>query len=985
MAERSLNFPGAHGLMARRWLFRLFPILLFLLSFLPRLAAIERYITPDELIWVYRSIQFREALLDGRWADTVVAGHPGVTTTWLGALSMTLQLRLMPASRAAYDWLTTMAVFTPDNVVALDRLAQFLSGGRVAVALVNSLGIVGVYLLARRLWGETAAVVVGLFLAFDPFLVGLSGLFHVDGLSATFVTLSLLALLVGLRAGRSTATGGRSWPWLALAGATAGLAVLSKTPTLLLLPVTGLALLWSLVRDRHTPLRERLWAFLRNGVLWAAAFIVVAALLYPALWASPAAVLATLSGSANRHLDEALRETFFLGRAAFDHGPLFYPVVLFWRLSPVVWLALLPAVWLVVARRRRGIWPPVTFPTLLLAFWAVAFLLTITPAAKKFDRYILPAVPALLLLAAVAWAGWAGRKPNARRWLLALIVSAQVLYWLFYAAYPLTAYNPLVGGPRTAAAVLPVGWGEGISAAGRWLAASRSEVATERAIAGVAPSLAPFFPGQTLVDGLDDPATAHYTIVTAGGRQLDPVGVAAQTAGLDLIHTERFGGLDQAWIYARESPRAPAVPPNLSEPVMFGDRLALVAYEQAVEDDVVAIAARWQRLAPLSPDERYTLRMVIKDEAGNEWAAQERELLNEVAFYPADWIEDETGVVHYVLELPPGIPPATYSVILSLIDNRTAGQLPVRVGGEGFQGVAYTAGEFDAPPSDSVISASRLQIPHFTEATWLAGRLRLLGHGGVPAEALAGGELPIDLFWHLTAEALPSGLQLAWRLRPSDDGEGQVEQVEPLSRHDTGLWRVGETIQEKYRVPLPPTLAAGRYILAVEPQMSDGAPLGPPRELGEIQINDIDRAYDVPMDVARPLLDVCFGATICLRGAALSTITAAPGDEVELVLYWQALDEPSAVYTAFLHVLNEAGETVLVADHWPGGLPSDIWDSGQVITDRLFLTLPEDLPPGEYRLRTGLYDADSGERLPVTSGADVADHLIVPRTLTVQP
>src|SRR5690606_21454426 len=138
--------------------------------------------TPDEAIWVYRSIQFREALLDGRWADTLVAGHPGVTTTWLGALGMSAQRLLDPVARADYDWLARMAYLTPDNVEAYRRLATLLTGGRVAVALVNALGVVGVYWLARRLAGARVAIVAGLLLAFDPFLVGLSGLLHVDGL-----------------------------------------------------------------------------------------------------------------------------------------------------------------------------------------------------------------------------------------------------------------------------------------------------------------------------------------------------------------------------------------------------------------------------------------------------------------------------------------------------------------------------------------------------------------------------------------------------------------------------------------------------------------------------------------------------------------------------------------------------------------------------------------------------------------------------------
>uniref|UniRef100_UPI0035AEB059 glycosyltransferase family 39 protein n=1 Tax=Promineifilum sp. TaxID=2664178 RepID=UPI0035AEB059 len=248
MAGRLHAFSDERAAAARRWSRRLFPIFLFLLALLPRLVAIGCYVTPDEPTWVYRSVEFRAALRDGRWADTLVAGHPGVTTTWLGALGMTVQMALSAEARAAHDWLGRVAFLTPDNVAAFERLAVLLSGGRVAVALVNSLGVVAVYYLARRLWGERAAVLAGLLLAFDPFLAGLSGLLHVDGLSATFATLALLALACG----RQVAEGGRgrALSWFALSGAMAGLAALSKTPALALLPVAGLALLWPLARDR---------------------------------------------------------------------------------------------------------------------------------------------------------------------------------------------------------------------------------------------------------------------------------------------------------------------------------------------------------------------------------------------------------------------------------------------------------------------------------------------------------------------------------------------------------------------------------------------------------------------------------------------------------------------------------------------------------------------------------------------------------------
>ena len=1033
MAGRFRYFSASQQAAARRWLIRLFPVLLFVLALGPRLVAVGRYVTPDELVWVYRAVQFREALLDGRSAGTLVAGHPGVTTTWLGALGMSVQMGFSADARAAYDWLTKVAALTPDNVEAFRRLAVLLTSGRLAVAVVNSLGVVGVYLLARRLWPAEEVreersspnpyflalipFLAALLLALDPFLAGLSGLFHVDGLSATFVTLALLGLAVALlsprpqmRTGAGDASeaarsanrpNGRTVAWLALSGVMTGLAILSKTPTLVLLPVGGLALLWAAWRDGgqdHSSPSPRTWAGMilptvGRGLIWAAAAALTVLVLFPALWADPAAVLATVGGSANRHLDEALRETFFLGRAVFDPGPLFYPVALVWRLSPVVWLAALPALALTLSRRVKGRGEGTWFVVGLLLLWAVVFLVAITPAAKKFDRYILPAVPALLIAAAVVWTTWAqgGRGAGGQGTKtsplslhaaapLLLIVAAQALFWLFHAAYPLAAYNPLVGGGRTAARVLPAGWGEGIGAAGRWLAGTQADAPARTAIAGIAPALAPFFPGRVLVDGLDDPAAADFQIATLGGRQLDPAGAAEAAAGLELLRTIRFGGLDQAWVYRRAAPQPVAEPPPLVMPVVFGERLALVALAQEARDGTVRLAARWRRLAVPATDDRFTLRLAVTDAAGNVWSSAETDLLNEVAFHPPDWAADETGTLRYALELPPAMPPGRYAVQFSLVDRRTMGQLPARVGGEPV-GVIFTAGEVDVPRPERIISASRVQIPVMSGVRWGDGALWLLGHSALPAVVLAGSDLPLDLFWHFPTGTLPGGLQVAWSLRPSGGGSDIALTTVPLSRLDTRQWRVGETVQEKVRLPIPPPTPAGRYALRLQPLDAAGQPLGPAEALGELTVDNIDRLYDVPMDVARPLRDDCFGGTICLRGALSPTWSAVPGQTIEPVFYWQALVEPSAVYTAFLHVLNEAGDTVLSADHWPGGLPSDIWDVGQVIEDRVPLALPADLPPGVYRVRLGLYTADDGRRLPLDG--TTADYLILPWTLNV--
>lgn len=970
------------------WARRLFPFALFLLALAPRLVAINRYITPDELLWVYRSIQLREAITDGRWSDTLVAGHPGVTTTWLGTAGISVQLAANPAAQTDYDWLTHLAALLPDNVTAFTKLSGFLTAGRIAVAVANSLAIVLIYWLVRRLWGGGVAALAAVLLALDPFSAGLSGLLHVDALSASFATLSLLAL--GAAAARPS---DEDRPWrflglLAFSGATAGLAFLTKTPTIVLAAVAAPAFgLWFLLLGGpilSPPRRRLVWGV----AAWGGALALTMLMVLPALWVGPGAVLTTLSGNANRHLDEALRPTFFLGRVAFDHGFLFYPAVLLWRNGPVVLGAIVPFVLLLWGRKRglRGqiAGPNSYLPLFILLGWIAGFVLLISVAAKKFDRYALPVIPALIILAALVWFVWSRRGGRRRSRLPWALVAVQAVYLLLYIGYPLAAYDPLVGGPYTAIRVLPMGWGEGISAAGRWLTATIPDAAGQSAMAGVAPSLAPFFAGQTVVEGVVPATAADYVIHTLGGAQLDDNALDAKTAGLDLVQTIRFGGLDQAWVYRNPAPIAAPRPPVLSEPVVFGERFALLAAGTGYADDVAHIALEWGRRAPLAPDDRPLMRIAVRDAGGAIWASQETDLLNDVYFYPPDWLEDASGVVHIFLEMPPAMPPDTYIVEMTVVDSRTGDQFAARTASGTVAGVTYPLGNVTVPRPEQVVSAARVQIPQASDQTWLDGRLQLLGTSRLPDEVLAGSRLPLDLFWHAPSGGLPDGLLGQWWLQPTAASEPLAMDQLPVSRLDPASWRAGETVNEKVRLKLPPTAPPGPAEVVLELRDSTGATIGPRLSLGSVVVNNIDRSYELPPGL--PLEpQTCFGAVFCLAGIAPEHVPMTPGQPVDLSLYWQVQTIPDAVYTVFLHVVDQAGNIVGQADHWPGGLPTDILAEGQVITDRVTLPMPGDLNAGSYDLRLGLYAPGDGARLPVTSSTLPAgeDYLLLPDFFTV--
>lgn len=934
--------------------------LIFAIALLPRLVAIGRYITPDELIWVYRSINFMEAIRSGEWVDTLQAGHPGVTTMWLGSLGTMFQLLLRPADEAAYRWITQLAWLTPDNMLAFKQLSVFLTSGRVTVGLVNSLGIVAVYWMGRALLSGRFAALFVLFLLLDPFLTGLSGILHVDGLATTFATISLLALALSISS-RHAGSLRSSAIFAAASGAGAGLAVLSKSPLLLLVPFSAFVFLLSLWQNKQEPLAKRFERMLLLGLVWLGAFVLLLFLLFPALWVSPVQVLQTVGSNANRHVEEALRPTFFMGNVAYEHGPLFYPIALVWRMGLLTTLGLMLLLFLVAQSGWRKRLP--RFLLALLIVWVLLFIAGISVAAKKFDRYALPAVPALILLAAIAWSIWLPRAKRWQRWLFSALLIVQLLYALFVLPYPLSAYNLLLGGPYSARYVLPIGWGEGVSRAGSWLSANM-DAESRRAVSGIAPSLAPFFTGGTLLADEDGYETADYVIGTLNGRQMNDDADSQRVDDRELLKAIRFGGLEQAWIYQNPTPEDDAIQlTELAHPVSFGSQMQLMAQQLTSRADAVYLSARWNAQRS---EEKLLVKLRLLDSNGNEWSDLETALLNEHYFFPEHWGENERPVVTYRLKVPPAIPPGDYALEMSVVDMGSGAQLPL-LGGDGtFQGVSYDVGEIAIAPRSAPVEVQGLAMVPVAEATWDGDALRLLGHGELPERVVQGGEIILDLFWEESAPFAP-GLQLALSI------DGNEVLVEPISNYDSGLWQPGDIIQEKYRLPVPASLDAGNVAISLMPLTADGSPLnGAAFELGSVEVQSLDRLFTLP-DVIELPLDVNFGPAIGLRGANLDDFNPAPGDTLSMILFWQTNEATEAPVTAFVHLVDRQGNIVTQSDRWPGGLPSNTWAANQVIVDEYELILPDDLVAGDYQIMVGLYDGESGRRLPAVDNA--GEHL----------
>lgn len=123
--------------------------------------------------------------------------------------------------------------------------------------------------------------------------------------------------------------------------------------------------------------------------------------------------------------------------------------------------------------------------------------------------------------------------------------------------------------------------------------------------------------------------------------------------------------------------------------------------------------------------------------------------------------------------------------------------------------------------------------------------------------------------------------------------------------------------------------------------------------------------------------DVHFGDHIRLVGFDPPVTEVQPGDDLAFTLYWNATSTPPQNYSFFLHLVavDDPGPLARL-DGNPAldGRLTQTWDqSGEtLISPRFTLTLPPDLAPGDYRILLGLYNVETGARLPVRDAQGVA-------------
>lgn len=95
------------------------------------------------------------------------------------------------------------------------------------------------------------------------------------------------------------------------------------------------------------------------------------------------------------------------------------------------------------------------------------------------------------------------------------------------------------------------------------------------------------------------------------------------------------------------------------------------------------------------------------------------------------------------------------------------------------------------------------------------------------------------------------------------------------------------------------------------------------------------------------------------------------GGQIQLATWWRIIDKLPEDIAIFIHLLDESGAIIAQYDGFDAAA-STLRPNDAVLQQHL-LTLPEDMKPGSYAVRLGLYRRGDGQRVHLTDGKDLIE------------
>jgi hypothetical protein len=431
----------------------LIPVLVFLFFVLIHLPDLGHdNFNTDVWKWKLRSYNFGSAVTGKNFEQSLQTYHPGVVLMWVGGVG----------AKITNYWAESQgrSIVADDSV---DIIFQIDFVQKLLVVLVAAFTITSVFQILKKIFGFKYAFISTILLTLEPFYLGLTRVFHLEGLVSTFMLASIVWLYYFFLNQNKIKN-------LVVSAFFAGLAILTKTSALFLVLYFGLMALIFIYRDgKYNFKKTELGKFLKESLgkysakfgkvffIWIGVLILVIFAFWPAMWVAPGKVIQSLyTGIADIGV-EGDHFQFYFGRLVENPGPSFYFVILALKSSIYLLVGFIGA--LIIRKKLPENLRKFMDYLLIFIFF---YFIQLTIPTKKLDRYILPALVVISLISSMFYV-WVFEKINNKKvWQRA----ACVILFFIPAVYTninvhpdyFSYFNPLFGGLKTGVQVIEPKW-----------------------------------------------------------------------------------------------------------------------------------------------------------------------------------------------------------------------------------------------------------------------------------------------------------------------------------------------------------------------------------------------------------------------------------------------------------------------------------------------------------------------------------------------
>ena len=256
----------------------------------------------------------------------------------------------------------------------------------------------------------------------------------------------------------------------------------------------------------------------------------------------------------------------------------------------------------------------------------------------------------------------------------------------------------------------------------------------------------------------------------------------------------------------------------------------------------------------------------------------------------------------------------------------------------------------------------------------------------ISSDAVQPGQpLDIDLYWEVIGQPPGNYLLFVHLIDEADTMVAQRDTHPGLGNFPSSQWQPGDRFIESFQLYLPETaytnttaeLSIGLYApegYRLGITQADGTFLGDALPLDTVAIEPASDDYPNP-------LNQNFNDEARLVGYEYSARQLSPGDDLTVVLYWEALPGLETDYIIRVQLLGESGE-VFERDNTAvenSQYNSVDWRPSKGIRDVHTLSLDPNLPPGSYHIYVALIDSMTKEpqNIIADDGHWINDHLLL--------